>query len=327
MKISRRAIITSLAALLLSGIGAAQSLAAYPEKPIRLIVAFAAGGGTDILARRIAEPLSKELGVPIVIENIGGAAGAIGAAEAARAPADGYTLIFHSPGSLVGAPLLAAKPTYDPLNDFTNLALVATIPEFIAINPKIPANSLTEFAAYCNSKQGGCSYGTSGPGTLQHIVSELFRLRAGNPAMVHVPYKGGAPAIQDLISGVIDMFPDTPTTLLQLAKDGKIKLIAVLSDKRIAAAPDIPTSDEAGIPNFKLEAFQIFSGPAGLPADVAAKLSAAVRKTMQDPALRADLEKLQIQPVVADEAKTADYVKKQVVTFSEVINAAGMKTQ
>ncbi len=290
-----------LASICAAGITAAQT---FPSKPIRLVVPFAPGAGTDTVARLVAQKLAETLGQPIVVENKTGAAGAIGAEYVAKAEPDGYTLLFvASPFTTVAASDTGAR--YDPVKQFDPIALIATGPLVWVVNANLPVNSLREFAAYAQSKPGALAYGSAGAGGVNHLALESFKSRSGTD-LIHVPYKGIAPATLDLISGQIHAMTGTIPAVLQHIKNGKVKPLAMLGPARNPLLPDVPSAKEAGFPDVVAMNYWGIVAPQGTPVDVTAKLNLEVQKLLLQPDFRArmDAEGVEITPGGPDRLRT-----------------------
>ena len=303
MRISTR-IAAALAgcALLTSVTAMAQD--AYPNRPIRMVVAFAAGGSADINARAVGQQLGKDLGTTIVIDNKGGAGGNVGAIEARRAPADGYT-VFYATSAVVLAPALYSKPGFDPYTDFTPISLTATIPLVLVANPKVPVKSAQELIEWGKAQNGKANYGSSGAGALLHLAGALFLKETGWTAS-HIPYKGSAPAITDLIGGSTDFMFLPINEALPHIKSGAINALAITIDKRSTLLPDVPMLREStGKSSMDSGAWQGLMVPKGVPDDVVTRLSTALQKTLADPALQ---ERLTSQGSVMLGGTQKDYV-------------------
>jgi tripartite-type tricarboxylate transporter receptor subunit TctC len=269
MKIS--ALLGTILLTLTATLGHAQ-VQTYPQKPIRLIVPFTPGGSTDILARSIGNELTKAWGQSVIIENIAGAGGSIGADKAAKAPADGYSLLMGHIGTLAVNPSLYPKLPYNPLRDFTPVAWVARVPNVLVINPNVPAKNVQELVALAKSKPGQLSYGSGGNGSAANLATEYFKMQT-ETAILHIPYRGTAPAVTDLIGGQIQMlFTGAPAVMGQV-KNGQLRALAVSSPKRLEALPDLPTVAEAGYKNFEADQWYGIVAPTGTPRDIILKLN------------------------------------------------------
>ncbi|WBY01544.1 tripartite tricarboxylate transporter substrate binding protein [Ramlibacter tataouinensis] len=274
--VSRRLSIALLAAL---GTGAA--LAAFPERPIRIVVPFPAGGGTDIVARVIGPHLSAELKQPVVFENKAGASTVIGTEAVANAPADGYTLLFTSSAFTANASLIKSLP-YDPLRTFTPIGSAALHPFVLVAHPSLPANNLKELIAYAKANPGKLNYASVGPGSSQHLGMELLKRMAGVD-IAHIPYRGSAPAMTDLLGGQVNLMFNGVSPTLQHIRTGKLKVLATDADRRVSVLPDVPTVAEAALPGYKITTWSGLLAPAAVPADVRERLAAAWTKAMAVP--------------------------------------------
>jgi tripartite-type tricarboxylate transporter receptor subunit TctC len=251
----------------------------YPDRPIKLIVPFSPGGATDVAARLWADKMKASLGT-VVIENKGGGGGVIGATEIARSTPDGHALLFGNTSTQVLIPALANKPPYDPVKDFQALYLVCNAPTSIVVHESVPVKTLKELIDYARANRTKLSYGTAGAGTLTHLAGELFKQLIGVPEITHVPYKGSAPGVADLASGHIPMMtPNVGGPLLQFHRTGKVRILAISAERRLAAAPDIPTTAEAGLPGMIAANFNGLFAPANLPKPIVDRI-AQLTKTM-----------------------------------------------
>lgn len=276
------ALATSLSASLSTAQTAAQN---YPQKPIRMIVPFTPGGSTDILARSIGQELSKAWGQSVIIENIAGAGGSIGADKAAKSPADGYTLLMGHIGTLAVNPSLYPKLPYNPIKDFAPVAWVARVPNVLVVNPNVPAKSVQELVALAKSKPGQLSYGSGGNGSAANLATEYFKMQT-ETAILHIPYRGTAPAVTDLMGGQIQMlFTGAPAVMGQV-KNGQLRALAVSSPKRLDALPDLPTVAEAGYKNFEADQWYGVVAPAGTPRDIVLKLNQQINVALNSAELK-----------------------------------------
>jgi tripartite-type tricarboxylate transporter receptor subunit TctC len=257
----------------------------YPQKPIRLIVPFTPGGSTDILARAIGQELTKAWGQSVIIENIAGAGGSIGADKVAKAPADGYTLLMGHIGTLAVNPSLYPKLPYNPVKDFSPVAWVARVPNVLVVNPNVPAKTVQELVALAKSKPGQLSYGSGGNGSAANLATEYFKMQT-ETAILHIPYRGTAPAVTDLMGGQIQMlFTGAPAVMGQV-KNGQLRALAVSSPKRLDALPDLPTVAEAGYKNFEADQWYGVVAPAGTPRDIVAKLNQQINTSLNSVELK-----------------------------------------
>lgn len=312
-RMNRRLLTIALGAALLP----AFAWAAYPEKPVRLVVTFAAGGASDIVARAISEPLAKALGQPVVVDNKPGAGGTIGGLDVVRAAPDGYTLMLSNSTPLSIGPFTVPKQPYDPAKQFTHVAMLGIAPVAIMANPKSGPASMKDLGKFAN-------FGSGGPGSIGHIVGEMAK-DAMKVNMTHVPYRGGAPMTTDLIAGTIPIGIDVITAYVPMMKSGQLKGLAVTSRTRSPLAPDVPTVVELGLPQLLAENYFGVSGPAGLPKDVTDKLSKALSDIVADPAIVKRFEELGITTVKMSSGEFAGFVVKQINDWAPAIKAADVK--
>jgi len=259
--------------------------AAFPDKPVKIIVGFPAGGPLDAHARLMADRLQSLLGQPIIVDYKAGAGGTVGADVVAKSPADGYTLLLANTGTMVINPAIYAKLSYNTLRDFAPVARTAQQPLALLVNPTVPAQSLGEFIALAKARPGQLNYGSAGNGGISHLVPEMFK-QATSTFIVHIPYKGSAPAFTDLIAGQVQFMAESIPQAAQYVKQGRVRALAVTSARRNPALPDTPTMAEAGVKNFEVVGFYGILAPAGTPKDVLAKLADAFRQTLETPDIR-----------------------------------------
>jgi tripartite-type tricarboxylate transporter receptor subunit TctC len=286
---ARLAAAIALAALL--GCHGAAAQDKYPSRTVRIIVPTPAGGPVDVMARLVANQISPPLGQSVIIDNRGGAGNTIGSAEAARAAADGYTLLYSSSSGLVLAPMLQKSAGYDPLRSYDPVALVAATANILVVHPSVPAKSVGELIAYTKAHPGAINFSSGGIGTLPHLIGEYFKSRAGID-VIHVPYRGGGPSIQDVVAGHIQFTFEGISVLLPLIQSGQLRALAVTSAKRSPLLPDVPTMIESGFPDFTTSAWTGLLAPAGTPPEVIAKLNGAVNGALQGAEMKAALERL-----------------------------------
>jgi tripartite-type tricarboxylate transporter receptor subunit TctC len=270
--------------------------AEYPTRPIKLVVPYAAGGPTDVLGRMVGDYLSRDLKQTVVVENKAGAQGAIGAEVAARAEPDGYTLFFTAASIVVLNPQLYKKLPYDPVKDFRVLAVITDLPVLMEVHPSVPAKTVAEFVAYAKQNPGKLNFGSAGTGGTTHLAGEMFRQMAGID-MVHVAYKGAGPALQDLLSGNIQLMFDTLGTALPPVKAGLLRPLAVSSAQRIPDLPDVPTMAEAGYPQYAVSVWYGVAAQSKLPEEIAQKLKASLDRALSDDTFRASLNKSGFAPL------------------------------
>lgn len=298
--------------------------AAWPDKVIRIVVPFAAGGSTDLVARKIAEGLSQRLGANVIVENRPGAGGTVGTEYVARQPADGYTILMGSVSTHGSAPCVYSKLPYDAVKDFTPLTVVATIPNVMSVNQSVPANNLQEFVALLKKEPEKYSFASNGQGTSNHLAAELFKSTAG-VSMVHVPYRGSGPALIDLVGGQINMMMDVVMTSYPYIKDGKIKALAVTSPQRSAMLPDVPTVAESGYPGYEAMVWFGMLAPANMPEPLRTKLTDGLVQTLHAPAMKTYLEQQGAQ--VSDVAGPAfgSMIKDEISKWCQVVKKAGIR--
>ncbi len=304
--------------------GAAAQAQGYPAKPVRVIVPYPAGGATDFFARTVFTRMSEGLGQQVLVENRPGAGTAIGASEVARAAHDGYTLLLGDAGTFAFNPTLYKKLSYDPVKDFAPVSLTGRFALILAVNPAtMPVKSLKEFVDMVKRNPGKIDYGAPGPGAPLHLAMELFR-KTADLNMTPIPYKGGADAMADVIGGRIPtMFLDIASGLPQI-KGGKVRPIAVASEKRVAALPDVPTVGEQGYPGFEAWAWQGFVAPAGTPRPVIARLHTEFVKVMADPTVQQRLSESGFEPQVSTPEQFSSYMKSEIAKWEKVIRESNI---
>jgi len=298
----------------------------YPDRPIRLIIPFPPGGVNDAVGRPWADKMSGLLGT-VVIENVSGAGGSLGAATVARAQPDGYTILLGNTGTQVVNAIASTHPHYDALTSFEPIAVLGTSAVSIVVNPAVPAKTLTEFIAYAKAGSGKVSYGSPGVGTTSHLTGELFKSLAGLPDLVHVPYRGAGPAIADAMGGQVAMItPNVTGQLLELHKAGKLRILAVTTPKRLPAAPDIPTAIEAGLPDMVAINVIGLYAPAGSPDDIVRRIAEATRMAMSDPDVQQKYRASGFDPTPESGPEAArQLLKDQIARWTPIIRAIGLK--
>jgi tripartite-type tricarboxylate transporter receptor subunit TctC len=295
----------------------------WPTKPLRFILPFPPGGGTDILGRLVAERLSAALGQPVVIENRGGAGGNVGTEAAARSAPDGYTIVLVAP-SLAISPTLYSKLNYDAVKDFAPVSLVATVPNVAITQPSLNVGTLQEFAALARTQPGGLNFGSGGSGTSNHLAGELFNIVAG-VKLVHVPYKGVNLAMQDVLGGNIHFVVIGIPAAAPHIKAGKLRALAVLAPSRSSALPDVPTAAEAGMPAFEVTTWYGVLAPAGTPRAIVARLNQELVRIMHSAELKAPLAASGTDPLTSTPEEFAAYIKQEIAKWGEVVRKANLK--
>jgi tripartite-type tricarboxylate transporter receptor subunit TctC len=313
----------------LAGVGLAFAAVAaqaqsYPTHPITLIVPFPAGGVTDVVARAVAARLGTELGQTVVVENKPGASGVPGTGLAARAAPDGYTLLLGNISTLGTNPATFAKLPYDPAADFAPVSMLATQPLVIAVHPSVPAHNLQELVSLAKSKPGALTFGTAG--TSIQLAVELFD-KINGIKMLHVPYKGSAPAITDLVGGQINVLFDPISTLYPHVRAGKVRGLAVTTRQRAGSAPELPTAQEAGTRDYDVSSWQALVVPAGTPAPVVQRLHAAVVKVLQMPETRELFAKQGATPSPSSPEEAGQYIRSEITRWKDVAREAGVKPE
>jgi tripartite-type tricarboxylate transporter receptor subunit TctC len=297
---------------------------AYPARPIRLIVPFTPGGSSDVLARAIGAELGHDFGQPVVIDNIAGAGGSVGAERAAKAPADGYTLLMGHIGTLAVNPWLYPKLGYDPVKSFAPVAWVARVPNVLVVHPSVPANNLKELIALAKSRPGQLAYGSGGNGSAAHLATEYLKLQTG-ASFLHIPYRGTAPAVTDLLAGQVQLLFTGAPALLGHIRAGRMRALAVSSNQRIASLPDVPTVAESGVPGTKgFEADQWYGlvAPAGTPADIVSLLNQRVDKALASSELRSHFAAEGAQPTPTTPQAFGQLIASEIARWEKVVKAA-----
>jgi tripartite-type tricarboxylate transporter receptor subunit TctC len=296
--------------------------AEYPIRPITLIVPYPAGGITDIVARNVGEKLSASLGQPVVIENKAGAGGTIGAESAARANPDGYTLFLGTSATNGTNPSTITNLRYKPATDFAPIALLASAPLLIVVHPAVPANTVSEFIAYAKANPNRINYATTGTGGSIHLTTEQFAIMTGLK-MNHVPYKGSAPAETDLMGGHVQVMFDNVPSAAPLAQAGKVKSLAITSEKRSALVPDIPTVAESAVPGFDSSSWIALYAPAKTPSEIIKKLNTAINVVLKDPNLLTAFSKSGLDPQGGSAEVLANFQDKEIKKWAEVVQKSG----
>ncbi len=318
------------AAVLAACISLAMPLSAvgqtYPSKPIRIVVPFTPGGSNDVLARAIGEKLAASLGQPVVVDNKPGASGNIGSDAVAKSPADGYTLLIAANSVMSMNPALFAKMPFDSVKDFEPITLLGVVPVVLAINPEVKATSVKELVAVAKAKPGGLKYASSGKGSPQHLSAELFKSMTGTD-IVHIPYKGAAPAVTDLLGGHVELQFGAINSLLPHVKAGKLRALGVAGAQRVSALPDVPTIAEAGVAGYDSDIWIALVAPAKTPAAIVNLLNAEVRKALAAPDVQQKLAEQAIEPRGSSPAALAKLVSDDLKRWSRVVKDAGIQPE
>src|SRR5688572_13369848 len=312
--------ILSTIAILWSAPAAAQD---WPQRAVKVVVPFVAGGNTDNQARIVSERLAAVLGQPFVVENRVGAGGAIAAEFVAKAPADGYTLFFAASPQF-SLPLVQ-KVSFDPYKDFAPISIVGTNPFVLGIHASIPAKTLKEFVNYVRTRQGELNYASAGTGTTTHLTGALFLARAGL-RMTHIPYKGGAQAVSDLVGGQVQMYFGNASEMIQHSKSGKIRMLGVSSEKRAPQLPEVPAIAEF-YPGFRSGTWNGYLAPTGTPAPIVEKLAQEVQKIVREPATANRLRSIGVEPLGNTPAEFAEYVRRDAPVWRDAVQAAGIRLE
>ncbi|WP_420964380.1 Bug family tripartite tricarboxylate transporter substrate binding protein [Bradyrhizobium sp. B120] len=311
------AFIVALTALLVAAPPA--RAAEYPTRPIKLVVPYAAGGPTDVLGRIVGEYLGRDLKQVVVVENKAGAQGAIGAEAVARSDPDGYTLFVTAASIFVLNPLLYKKLPYDPARDFRLLSVITDAPMIMEVHPSVPAKTIAEFVAYARKNPGKLNFGSAGTGGTVHLAGEMFKQMAG-VEMTHVPYKGAGPALQDLLSGNIQLMFDTLGTALPPVKSGMLRALAVTSTERVPDLPDLPTIAESGYPDYAVSVWYGIAAPSKVPDDIAGKIKESLDRALNDEAFRASLVRIGFPPLrVKSQAEIDKFVDTDRARWAGVV--------
>jgi tripartite-type tricarboxylate transporter receptor subunit TctC len=300
--------------------------AAYPDRPIKLVVAYPPGGGTDIVARLIAPELSRRLGQPVSVDNRGGAAGNIGTEFAVRAPADGYTLLMGNVAPNAINVSIYKKLPYDPQKDLSPVSLVAITPNMLVVNNDLPVKTVADLIAYGKAHPGALNFPSAGQGTSSHLAGELFNTMA-QVKMTHIPYKGGGAAFTDLLGGQVQVFFATMPAAIPFVRAGRLRAIAVTSDRRATALPDLPTVSEAGLPGFSATTWYGLYAPKGTPADIVSRLNRELKEALNVPAVRERLIQQGFEPQGNTPDEFSSFIAQEIAKWARVVKAAGVPAE
>jgi tripartite-type tricarboxylate transporter receptor subunit TctC len=317
---------TALSALMLPVLAGHARAEAFPDQPVRLVIPFAAGGPADLIARSIGRVMGERLGKPVVVEARAGAAGLIGVEYVAKSRPDGYTLVLASSGAMAILPHLQPNMPYDPRRDLAPITQVLAVPQIVSVAPGLGVRSLAELVALAKARPGQLTFGSAGIGSSLHLAGELFKLRAGID-ITHVPFRGAAPAVTELLAGRIQILCADVPALLGQVRSGALPALALTAPQRLAILPDVPTAEEAGVPGFVSETWYGVLGPAGLPADRVATLYAAARAALEDADTRRVLLDQGGRIVASSPEEFATFIRTAYNSWGEVVRATGMKLE
>jgi tripartite-type tricarboxylate transporter receptor subunit TctC len=319
----RRMIVSSvlLACCGLTAVTSAQAQAAYPDKPIRLVLPFPPGGPTDLVARVLAQKVGEQMGQPVLVENKPGANGNIAADMVAKAPADGYTVLYNT-SSIALSATLYKKLNYDVRTDFAPIALTAVIPLVLAVHPSLPVYNVQEFLNYVKANPGKLTYGSAGNGNITHLGAYLLLHSRGLQA-IHAPYKGSAPALTDLVGGQTQFMTDTINSALPFIRDNRLRALAVTSMKRTTVLPEAPTLNETVMPKFEVGAWQGMLVPAKTPSDIVKRLNAEVMKALNSPEVKAKLAVQGAEPLGSTPEEYGQYIQTEIARWGQVVKLTG----
>lgn len=318
-------LIVALATIALIGTSASAT-GTYPDRPVSMVVTFAAGGSSDILARAVANALSQDLGKTVIVENRPGAGGHIGAEIVSRSQADGYTILFGTNGTLGIGPAVYKNLRYDPQKDLAPVGLLHKLPLVLIVNPSVPANDLKELIAYAKSHPGKLSFASAGVGSVSHLAGELLKQKA-NIEILHVPYKGGGAAVPDLLSGQVSMMLETIPNALPLVANKQMRAFGVTTRERSVNAPDLPTFEEQGVAGFDVGGWTGLFVPANTPPDIVARLNAATLKIAQSPEYVAQIKKMGTDVATSTPEQFRDFVREDVERWTETVKRSGTKIE
>lgn len=320
----RRGVVFGVMGGMMAVLAGGASAQTYPDRTITMVVPFAAGGSTDLVARILAQKLTEQMGQTVVVENRAGAGGNIGAASVVKSSPDGYTVLYGTISTHTLNPLMAKKSAYDPVKDFEPVALVGNIPNVLVVHPGVPAKNVQELIALAKAQPDKFSYASSGVATPLHLSGEMFNRMAGTK-MAHVPYRGAGPAMNDLVGGQIPVMFDNLPSSAEFIKSGKIRALAITTKQRVKQFPDLPTMEEQGLKGYETYSWQAFFMPAGTPKAVVAKFNAELGKALQDPAIQKRLEDLTMTITFSSPEQLAAHVAEQLATWGPITKATGVQ--
>jgi tripartite-type tricarboxylate transporter receptor subunit TctC len=326
MRVFRAALLAMASLAMLATMGGAADAQTYPARPVRIIVPTPAGGPVDVVARLLATHLSPKLGQSLVVDNRPGAGNTIGSKEAALAEPDGYTLLYSSASGLVLAPMLQSNAGYDPITSYEPIALVAASSNILVVNPAVPAHSVQELVAYAKSKPGKVNFSSGGIGVLPHLIGEMFKKRAGID-VVHVPYRGGGPSINDVVAGQIDFTFEGTSVLLPLIQAGKLRALAVTSPERIRELPEVPTMIESGYPGFSSTSWTGLLAPAKTSPEIITRLNHEINEAVRAPDFVAALAKLSSEPLGGSPSDFTRLIKADIAKWEPIVKSLSLKSE
>lgn len=320
-------ILLAVATALLPAFGMSLAQAdTFPSRPVRLIVGFSPGGGTDIVARILAQKLSEVYGQPFIVENRAGATGMIAAKQVATSPADGYTLLMGHVNSQAIAPALMVRPSYDPVKDFSAVAYVGYVPNVLVVNSDLPAKNMAELLALAKSRPAGLSFASPGVGSTNHLAGEMLRKETGGN-FLHVPYKGSGPAIIDILAGQVDMNFDAMPSVMPFLKSGRLRALAVTTPERDPELPDVPTMAELGFKTFDITNWYGVVAPAGTPAAVTGPLHDAIQRILATPEVSRKLAELSVRSPVMSTEQFTQLMRTEAIKYQSIVKRTGIATE
>ena len=306
--------------------GALHAQSGYPARPVTLVVPFAAGGSTDVVGRLVAQKMSDALGQQVVVENVVGAGGNVGAARVAKAEPDGYTILMGTVATHALNPLILKRRPYDPVADFAPVSLLAVVPNVLVVNPSLPAKTVTELVALLKADPGKYNYASSGIGTPLHLSGEVFKKLAG-VQMQHIPYKGAGPALNDVVAGVVPIMFDNLPSSSEFIKSGTLRGIAVTTGERAASFPDLPTIAEGGLSGYETYTWNALFAPAKTPPEIVRTLNAAAGKALADPTVIEKMKGFSAKVTASTPEALADHVKAEIAKWTPVVKEAGIQAE
>jgi tripartite-type tricarboxylate transporter receptor subunit TctC len=317
-------ILAGLAALSLGAAAVAQGT--FPSKPVTIVVGFEPGGGTDTTARILQKPLGDQLGQQVIVENRAGAGGNIAVDYVAKSAPDGHMLVLANVGALAVNPHILKTP-YDPLRDLAPISMAAVFANVLVVQPSLQVNTVADYVKLAREKQGGLTYASSGIGSAGHLAGELLKALSKDANLVHVPYRGGGPAMQGFLGGQVDSFFATPISSISQIRSGKARAVATTGSKRAALMPDVPTVAESGYPGYEALNWYGFLGPAKMPKDLVERLHREIARALANPEAVAAMHKTGVEPTSSTPADFARYIEREYQTWGKVVKEAGIKTQ